>query len=55
MLIASHDLALVGTVCRRVAVIDEGRIVADGAAAEILGNGELMERHGLEIWQGARG
>jgi cobalt/nickel transport system ATP-binding protein len=54
MLIASHDLALVGKVCRRVALIDEGRIVADGPAADILGDGELMERHGLEIWQAAR-
>lgn len=53
-LIASHDLALVGTVCSRVALIDEGRIVADGPAAEILGNGELMDRHGLEIWQRAK-
>ena len=54
MLIASHDLALVGMVCSRVALIDEGRIVVDGATAEILGNGDLMERHGLEIWQAAR-
>jgi len=54
MLIASHDLALVGTVCSRVALIDEGRIVADGPAAEILGNGELMDRHGLEIWRPAK-
>lgn len=54
LLIASHDLALVGTVCSRVALIDEGRIVADGPTAEILGNGELMERHGLESWQAAK-
>lgn len=54
LLIASHDLAMVGTVCSRVALIDEGRIVADGPASEILGNGDLMNRHGLEIWQPAK-
>jgi cobalt/nickel transport system ATP-binding protein len=51
MVIASHDLALVGTLCSRVMLIDEGRIVADGPSADILGNGDLMDRHGLEIWQ----
>jgi cobalt/nickel transport system ATP-binding protein len=48
MLIASHDLALVGRLCQRVAVIDEGCIAADGPAADILGDASLMERHGLE-------
>jgi len=51
LLIASHDLDLVGRVCARVAVIDEGRIVADDEAAGILGDAKLMERHGLEVWQ----
>lgn len=50
MLIASHDLALVGRLCSRVAVIDGGRIVADGPSAGILGNAALMEQHGLEAW-----
>ena len=55
MLTASHDLALVGRLCRRVAVLDQGRIVADGPTAAILGNAALMERHGLEVWPGDRG
>jgi cobalt transport protein ATP-binding subunit len=50
LLIASHDLDLVGRLCRRVAVIDEGRIVADGPARDILGDAALMEQHGLEPW-----
>jgi len=50
MLIAAHDLALVGRLCRRVMVIDEGRIVADQPAADVLGNAALMEEHGLETW-----
>lgn len=51
MLIAAHDLALVGRLCKRVAVIDQGRIVADGSTADILGDADLMEDHGLEVWR----
>ena len=51
LLIASHDLDMVGRVCERVVVIDEGRISADGPAGRILSDGALMERHGLEVWQ----
>lgn len=51
LLIASHDLEMVGRVCERVVVIDEGRISADGPAGTILSDGALMERHGLEVWQ----
>lgn len=52
MLIASHDLALVGGLCQRIIVIDEGRIVANGPAAETLADAEFMEKHGLEQWTG---
>lgn len=51
MLIAAHDLALIGRLCGRVMLIDEGRIVADGPTGEILGNKDLMEQHGLEPWR----
>lgn len=50
ILIASHDLALIGGLCRRVMLLDEGRITTEGPAAEILGNADLMEKHGLERW-----
>jgi cobalt/nickel transport system ATP-binding protein len=49
MLIASHDRALVERLCRRVMVIDEGRIVADGPMGDILNDAELMEKHGLSV------
>jgi cobalt/nickel transport system ATP-binding protein len=49
MLIASHDRALVERLCRRVMVIDEGRIVADGPIGDILNDAELMEKHGLSV------
>lgn len=55
LLIASHDLALIGQLCPRVALIDEGRIVADGPAGEILRDAALMEAHGLEVWNGTSG
>jgi len=47
MLIAAHDLALVGRLCCRVLVIDEGRIVADGTTRAILDDAALMDRYGL--------
>lgn len=48
-IIASHDLEMVIELCRRVIVLDQGRIQADGPAREILGNEQLMARHGLEV------
>lgn len=49
-LIASHDLALVGRLCDRVVLIDNGQIAASGPTAELLANKDLMENHGLEQW-----
>jgi cobalt/nickel transport system ATP-binding protein len=48
-MIASHDLELVVRLCGRVLVLDRGRMVADGPTREVLGDPELMERHGLEV------
>jgi peptide/nickel transport system ATP-binding protein len=36
LVIVSHDLALVGALCRRVAVMQDGRIVETGDAAAVL-------------------
>lgn len=47
-IIATHDLELVVEICPRVILLDDGRVMADGPAVEILGNEELMLRHGLE-------
>jgi cobalt/nickel transport system ATP-binding protein len=46
-LIASHDLPLVRELCSRVLVLDEGRLVADGAPDTIMNDANLMEKHGL--------
>jgi energy-coupling factor transporter ATP-binding protein EcfA2 len=47
-IIATHDLEMVVELCNRTIVLDEGRVVADGPTVELLGNEELMLRHGLE-------
>ncbi|GIW73374.1 MAG: putative ABC transporter ATP-binding protein [Planctomycetota bacterium] len=48
LVLASHDLELVLALCDRVAVLDGGRVVADGPARAILGDEPLMLAHGLE-------
>lgn len=47
-LIASHDLEMILALCARVLVLDAGQLVASGGARAILGDEELMLRHGLE-------
>ena len=47
MLAATHDLRLVAEVFPRTAVLDGGRVVADGATDELLADGRLLEAHGL--------
>ncbi len=48
MLISTHDMRLVHTLCARAIVLDGGRVVASGPTADILCDRGLMERHGLE-------
>ena len=48
-IIATHDLELVVQLCRRVIVLDSGRICADGPTRDILGDPSLMLAHGLEV------
>ena len=46
-LIATHDLALVRSLCPRTVVMNAGHIVADGETTAILSDHALLERHGL--------
>lgn len=48
MLVATHDLEMVLEVCRRVVLLDGGRVVADGPCREVLSDTDLLEKHGLE-------
>ncbi len=49
ILVASHDLEFVLETCGRVLFLDEGRVQADGEAAVVMSDKELMEAHGLEV------
>ena len=48
MLVSTHDMHMVKDLFRRIVVMDNGRIVADGPTETILDDIELLERHGLE-------
>lgn len=52
LIVVSQDLYHAADVCERFIVIDDGVVVADGAAQEILGDTNLLETHGLAF--GAR-
>jgi cobalt/nickel transport system ATP-binding protein len=49
LLLATHDLDAVLDLCPRTVLLSEGRIVADGATAELLADAELMAANGLEV------
>ncbi len=49
MLMVTHDLPYALQLCPRSVVLDEGRVVADGATRELLADGDLLARHRLEL------
>lgn len=48
-IIASHDLDLILDICKRCVIIQEGKVVADGPAEELLCNSRLLEENNLEL------
>ena len=46
-IMATHDLQLVGALCQRVVVLDNGHLVADDTADHILNDRPLLGSHGL--------
>lgn len=48
-IIATHDLESVIELCDSAAVIDRGRIIAQGDVLSILSDKSLLESHGLEV------
>lgn len=48
MLVATHDMNLVASICRRAVILDRGEVIADGAMQELLVDEPLLEAHGLE-------
>ncbi len=49
LFIASHDLDFIWDTCSRVLILSEGRIVCEGPSEEILRNGDLLRKNGLEL------
>ena len=47
--ISSHDMEFARATCVRVVVIDKGQLIAEGPTDQILGDADLMLRHGLEV------
>ncbi len=47
VLMVTHDLAYALDVCDRALIMDGGRIVADGRAADIVADRDLLGAHGL--------
>lgn len=47
--IATHDLDLVLELCRRVIILRNGEVFADGDPEELFRNGVLMEEAGMEV------
>ena len=48
LLLATHDLDMALDLCGRVILLKEGMIYADGPAAQILSNAQLLDKCGLE-------
>jgi cobalt/nickel transport system ATP-binding protein len=48
MLVSTHDMLMVRELFPRMVIMDEGRVVADGATAHLLEDAGLLEAHGLE-------
>jgi len=48
MLVSTHDMSLVRDLFRRMVIMDEGRIMADGSTRVLMQNATLLQEHGLE-------
>lgn len=48
-IIVTHDVEFAAAVCSRMVLLDGGRLVSDGPTSEVLGDSDLLRRHGLEL------
>ena len=48
-IITSHDLDMVLDTCKRIIVVNDGKVIADGSVDKILTDRELLESCGLEV------
>lgn len=54
VVMVTHDLPYAAQLCTRCAVLDGGRIVADGPVLDVLGDADLLAAHRLELPYGYR-
>ena len=47
MLLATHDLGMIGELCQRVLVLEDGNVIVDGPSCDVLNDSSLLARHGL--------
>jgi cobalt/nickel transport system ATP-binding protein len=48
-IVVTHDMTVAYELCERTVILDRGRIVADGATAELLADARLLSAHDLEL------
>ncbi|OGN72180.1 MAG: cobalt ABC transporter ATP-binding protein [Chloroflexi bacterium GWB2_49_20] len=48
MLVSTHDMSMVSELFKRMVIMDEGRIVADGDTRSLMADETLLQAHGLE-------
>ncbi len=48
-IIVTHDLPYAYEICERAVILSGGRVAADGPIDDILGDGELLDSHDLEL------
>jgi cobalt/nickel transport system ATP-binding protein len=48
MLVSTHDMLLVRELFKRMVIMDNGQVVADGPTEQLLNDEALLEAHGLE-------
>lgn len=48
-IVATHHMDMALRLCGRAVIVDGGRVVADGPAAKIMADADLLEAHGLEV------
>ena len=46
-IVASHDLELIRASCRRIIILDQGKVIADDTTSRILSDTLLLRAHGL--------